>query len=274
MAKKVFISHGHDSIAREKVKRFLSQEMGYEPIILNEQPGRQGLTIIEALERFSEGCVFAIVLITGDDMTTEGSRRARQNVIHELGYFQGRLGRKKVLLLIEDGIELPTNMAGLFHIPFNQDVSETFAQCRQILEHEDASEYARAIPAYKIVYLSADGRTILMVQTFADNLERGPTYHLTNPRRALKYVLKVFGNRKHPVPDSTAEECLQNAVDNILDLDPDVIGLGGMGRTARKIRARLDSLGCRAEIGFWGQDVGIDAGLFLERYGVDPPYEE
>jgi|GEM_PF-2885117 len=129
----------------------------------------------------------------------------------------------------------------------------------------------RANEAEALLYLARDGRRVLMVQTFADRREwGGPSYHLVSPRRPLQRVLKVYGNRLHPVGEPTATRCIENAVVTILALNPDAIGLGGMGPTATAIRARLTSEGFTAQIGSWGKDAGGDAGDFLRGYGVDP----
>jgi len=94
---KVFIAHGHDEVAKQIVARFVSQ-LDLEPIILHEQPNC-GRTIIEKLEAHTL-VDFAVVLLTPDDVgypaddATKQSKRARQNVILELGLFLGVLGRE------------------------------------------------------------------------------------------------------------------------------------------------------------------------------------
>ncbi|MEH6388493.1 MAG: nucleotide-binding protein [Pseudomonas profundi] len=111
---KVFIVHGHDDGARESVARFL-ERMGLEAIILHEQ-ANQGRTIIEKVVAHSD-VGFAVVLLTPDD---EGSikggipePRARQNVLLELGYFIGRLGRERVCALKSGELEIPSDFAGV-----------------------------------------------------------------------------------------------------------------------------------------------------------------
>ncbi len=142
---KVFITHGHNEIAKLKIKDFLVTRLNHEPVILGEQPGRQGLTIIEALEKFSEGCEFAAILLTGDDVTRDGGLRARQNVVHEVGFFQGLLGRSKVVLIVEKGVEIPSNLSGLFYLEYQRDVKEVFDDLRVILDTGDASASAKTL---------------------------------------------------------------------------------------------------------------------------------
>jgi predicted nucleotide-binding protein len=118
-SKKVFIVHGHDNELKEKSARFL-EKIGLEPIILHEQVNG-GLTIIEKFELNSE-VQFAIILMTPDDVgsakgdTNNLNPRARQNVILELGYFMGKLGRNKVCALIKSNIERPSDYDGVIYI--------------------------------------------------------------------------------------------------------------------------------------------------------------
>ena len=111
---KIFIVHGHDGDARESVARFI-ERIGFTPIILHEQ-ANQGRTIIEKVEANSD-VGFAIVLLTPDD---EGcvrggtpEPRARQNVLLELGYFIGFLGRPRVCALKKGHVVIPSDFAGV-----------------------------------------------------------------------------------------------------------------------------------------------------------------
>lgn len=111
----VFIVHGHDGEARESVARFLGN-IGLNPIILHEQANR-GRTVIEKVEAHSE-VGFAVVLLTADDEgrvmgSNELEPRARQNVLLELGYFIGRLGRENVRALKRGTLEIPSDFAGV-----------------------------------------------------------------------------------------------------------------------------------------------------------------
>lgn len=112
---KVFIVHGHDGEARETVARFV-EKIGLSAIILHEQASR-GRTIIEKVEANSD-VGFAIVLLTPDDVGRAASSettepRARQNVLLELGYFIGKLGRDKVCALKKGTLEIPSDFAGV-----------------------------------------------------------------------------------------------------------------------------------------------------------------
>lgn len=114
--KRVFIVHGHDDAVKHHVARVISS-FGLQPIILHEQPNA-GLTILEKFER-DANVDFAIVLLTADDLGGKSEstlrRRARQNVVFELGYFFGLLSRKRVMALVEDGVEKPSDIDGLVY---------------------------------------------------------------------------------------------------------------------------------------------------------------
>jgi predicted nucleotide-binding protein len=119
-SKKVFIVHGHDEASRYAVARFL-EKIGFEAVILSEQPN-QGRTVIEKFE-VNADVGFAIVLLTPDDVGgkkgAEYKPRARQNVILELGYFIGKLGRARVCALRSSDIEIPSDILGVVWTPYD-----------------------------------------------------------------------------------------------------------------------------------------------------------
>jgi predicted nucleotide-binding protein len=122
--KKVFIVHGHDNEAKETVSRFV-EKIGLEALILHEQANR-GQTVIEKFETHSD-VIFSVILLTPDDKgaaITELENmkfRARQNVVLELGYFLGALGRKRVCALYKGDIEIPTDIQGILYIKMDSE---------------------------------------------------------------------------------------------------------------------------------------------------------
>lgn len=95
-----------------------------EPIILHEQPNK-GRTIIEKFTDYAD-VFYAVVLLTADDVgglqgtsPADLTPRARQNVIFELGYFLGRLGRDKVCALYENGLEILSDYNGVVYVTFD-----------------------------------------------------------------------------------------------------------------------------------------------------------
>jgi len=129
---KIFVVHGHDNALKDETCVFLSA-IGFNPIVLHRQPDG-GLTIIEKFEKYSD-VKYAVVLLTPDDFgmksdelkKAEGERqgefRARQNVIFELGFFIGRLGRQSVCCLFKN-VELPSDITGLIYKKVNKSVDE------------------------------------------------------------------------------------------------------------------------------------------------------
>jgi predicted nucleotide-binding protein len=123
----VFLVHGHDEAANEKVSRFV-EKLGLVLVRLSEQP-HGGRTLIEKLEDYSD-VAFAIAVLTPDDLAApidkaenrqEWKPRARQNAIFELGVFVGRLGRGKVCILYKPGVEIPSDYRGVGYVPMGSD---------------------------------------------------------------------------------------------------------------------------------------------------------
>lgn len=116
----VFIVHGRDDAARLEAARFI-ERLGLNAIVLHERPNK-GRTIIEKFE--AEGSAgFAIVLLTPDDhgaaIGEDLQLRARQNVLLELGYFIGSIGRHRVIALKKGEIEIPSDFVGVLWEPLD-----------------------------------------------------------------------------------------------------------------------------------------------------------
>ncbi len=101
---KVFIGHGRSKLGA-RVQLFLKDELNLETFTF-ESESRTSESIIQILEDFLATSSFAILILTAEDETVDGKVRARQNVIHEAGLFQGRLGFDKVVLLKQDKAEI------------------------------------------------------------------------------------------------------------------------------------------------------------------------
>jgi predicted nucleotide-binding protein len=115
----VFIVHGHDEVAKQQAAR-LVETLGLRAVILHEQPNK-GRTIIEKFESHANAA-FAIVLLTPDDfggVKSDPSKvhdRARQNVVLELGFFFGKLGRGRVCALLKGHVEKPSDIDGILYV--------------------------------------------------------------------------------------------------------------------------------------------------------------
>jgi predicted nucleotide-binding protein len=81
---------------------------------------------------------YSVILLTPDDKGYPNSGdvtpkpRARQNVIFELGYFIGRLGRNRVCALYVEGVELPSDFHGIVYIPLDKGGAWQFLLAKEL----------------------------------------------------------------------------------------------------------------------------------------------
>ena len=119
--KQVFVVYGHDKLMKMEVESFLKDDLHLDVIALDEQPN-QNRTIIEKFEHYSKNAGFAVILMSPDDtMEIDGMiyKQARQNVVLEMGYFMAKLGRYNVSILLKEGVEKPSDISGILHLPFS-----------------------------------------------------------------------------------------------------------------------------------------------------------
>lgn len=149
-SKNFFIVHGRDDKPKLELARML-EKLGFNAIILSEQPDK-GRTIIEKLEQESIDVGYVFVILTPEDVITdlpfppppppfppfEFRYRARQNVILELGYFVGKIGRDRVCCLYRGDVELPSDIHGVLFKKFNKSIEECY---KGILEELNAAGY-------------------------------------------------------------------------------------------------------------------------------------
>jgi predicted nucleotide-binding protein len=125
---RVFLVHGHDEELLNQAADALRALTGKEPVILRDQPNA-GRTVIEKLVDEFDDVAYAIVMMTADDegravrITRAAGQepgeflpRARQNVLLELGYAVGKLGRGRVAVLYEPGVERPSDFDGVAYL--------------------------------------------------------------------------------------------------------------------------------------------------------------
>ena len=120
----IFVVHGRSETAKFQVVRVLDKATDRDAVILHEQ-ANEGATVLEKFEYHAGTAAYAVILLTADDVggaavssVTERvlAPRGRQNVIFEMGFFFGLLGRKRIAVLYESGIELPSDLGGLVYI--------------------------------------------------------------------------------------------------------------------------------------------------------------
>lgn len=130
---KVFIGHDGRSHAWRAVKDHLEAK-GF--IVEEfERAGVAGKQVKDRLEEMMEGAGWAVLVITARD-TENGTVSA--NVIHEIGYAQGRLGWEKAIILLQGGCELPSNLSGTVRLEFkDEDVKSVLADLMKALHGEE-----------------------------------------------------------------------------------------------------------------------------------------
>ncbi len=114
--RRIFISHGRSLDWRE-VQSYIEKDIGLKTLEL-AQEASQGRTVLGKLAEESDRCDSAVIVMTGDDVDANGQARARENVIHEIGFFQAKFGLARICLLYEEGVSIPTNIQGLVYTPF------------------------------------------------------------------------------------------------------------------------------------------------------------
>jgi predicted nucleotide-binding protein len=136
---KVYIGHGR-SLQWRDLKDHLQDKQGFK-VIAYETGARAGFTIVELLEGMANEASIAFMVHTGEDIDKDGTARARENVIHETGLFQGTLGFKRAIVLLEEGCNEFTNLQGLQQIRFSKgNIKETFGDVMAIVFREFGSK--------------------------------------------------------------------------------------------------------------------------------------
>jgi predicted nucleotide-binding protein len=134
-ADRVFIGHGKSALWRE-LKDFLQDRLHLSWEEFNrESPA--GHATVERLQAMLDNSCFAFLVMTAEDEHGDKTLHARENVIHEAGLFQGHLGFKKAIILLEEGCSEFANIEGLGEIRFPKgNISAAFEEVRRVLERE------------------------------------------------------------------------------------------------------------------------------------------
>ena len=131
----VFIGHGRSRLWRD-LKDHL-QDMHHFKVEAYETGSRAGYTIQEILNDMASKASIALLVHTGEDIDRDGNEHARQNVVHETGLFQGKLGFKRAIVLLEDGTSEFSNIAGLQQLRFQKgNIKEVFGDVLAVLKRE------------------------------------------------------------------------------------------------------------------------------------------
>jgi predicted nucleotide-binding protein len=132
---RIYIGHGHNPSWRD-LKDHLQDKHDYD-VEAYEIGSRAGHAIRDILEEMLKKSSIAFLVMTGEDETASGKLLARQNVVHEVGLFQGKLGFNRAIVLLEDGTEEFSNIAGIQQIRFPKGrIRETFGDVLAVLKRE------------------------------------------------------------------------------------------------------------------------------------------
>lgn len=129
---RIFVGHGRNTVWHQVVRHIKDElKIGVEDY---ETGSHASEHIIDILKGLLNRCDTAVIVMTPDDQTTEGKMRARQNVIHEAGLFQGRYGFNRVFIIQQTDVEGFSNKDGHQVIPFTKDIREAFYELDRALE--------------------------------------------------------------------------------------------------------------------------------------------
>ncbi len=131
----IFIGHGASDTWKD-LKDLLVDRLKLQYEEFNREP-QAGRTTKERLAELLEKCTFAFLVMTAEDRTADGRQIARQNVVHEIGLFQGRHGWERAIVLLEDGCPEFSNLHGVVQIRFPKgEIKAKSEEIRGVLERE------------------------------------------------------------------------------------------------------------------------------------------
>lgn len=132
----VFIIHGHDYQAAIELKELIDECFpSLTPVLLAREAWR-GRTVIEKFEEEASKCGFAFAVFTPDDNVQAGHdeyQQMRPNVVFELGWFYGKIGRRRTCILYKQGTQIPSDLAGLGWHGFDTSVKQAYYEIEKEL---------------------------------------------------------------------------------------------------------------------------------------------
>jgi predicted nucleotide-binding protein len=135
-ARRVFIVHGRDETNLLRLQRILEKDFNLETIVMKQEAAK-GRALIEKFEEEAAPANYAFVLMSPDDQVQGGAgsyAQARPNVTFELGWFVGRLSRRRVALLVRAGTRMHSDFDGIERIDFVETVEEVVGKIKKELE--------------------------------------------------------------------------------------------------------------------------------------------
>jgi predicted nucleotide-binding protein len=147
----VFIGHGHGDDWKQ-VADWARDELRLHVVEFNAEAA-QGITIGERLSTMLDQAAAAVMVMTAEIGYPDQSFHARENVVHEIGLLQGRLGFRRVAILRDSQVQKFSNLEGLTVIDFEKGQFNSSPnvrhQLRRFLEREGLLEriHSRSLPA-------------------------------------------------------------------------------------------------------------------------------
>ena len=131
----VFIGHGRSLLWRE-LKDFIKDRLHFKVDEFNSG-AVAGIHTAAGLSQMLDRAAIAFLVMTAEDEQRDGTMRARENVVHEVGLFQGRLSFSRAIVVLEEGCQEFSNISGLGQIRFPKgDIGAKFEEVRRVLERE------------------------------------------------------------------------------------------------------------------------------------------
>ena len=131
----VFFGHGGSGQWRV-LKDYVVDKLGCDYEEYNREP-TAGYSRKERLNAMLDRAHVALLVMTAEDQMEGGSWRARENVVHEVGLFQGRLSFERAIIILESGCNEFSNIAGLDQIRYDENIMNIAHQVRDVLVRED-----------------------------------------------------------------------------------------------------------------------------------------
>jgi hypothetical protein len=136
-APKLMIIHGR-STDRDVLKTYLKRYVKRVIVLTDEFDPTQPIPI--KFERAASSVDGAIALVTPDDVgrladdSESPAQRARENVWVEVGWFWGRRGRSKLLLITKGKVNIPSDLGNVEHYPYKTSPDERNDEIEKFLD--------------------------------------------------------------------------------------------------------------------------------------------